>query len=122
MYFQNRIAPLYPLVFGLAIGFLLGVWCSETNVALAQQKQEVEEITPTMTVGSAGIGTVLAGRIATDQIMVRGIDLIKLHENTLNLLREKGIVSLSDLNRIVDNSRPEKVLRMKAPEQKKEGK
>ncbi len=122
MYFQNRIAPLYPLVFGLAIGFLLGVWCSETNVALAQQKQEVEEITPIMTVGSAGIGTVLAGRIATDQIMVQGIDLIKLHENTLNLLREKGIVSLSDLNKIVDNSRPEKVLRMKATEQKKEEK
>ncbi len=105
------------LLVGLTIGFLLGTWHSETNSVHAQQKQGIEEITPIMTVGSAGIGTILAGRIATDQIMVQGIDLIKLYENTLNLLREKGVVTALELNAVVQRSRPEKILRMKPREE-----
>ena len=115
------------LLVGLTIGFLAGTSNLSERVVLAQSaetqdKPEVEEISPGLTTGTIGVHTLLAGRIATDSIMVKGIDLIKLHENTLNLLLRRKYVTISELNTVLEQSRADTVLRMKLPEQKKEEK
>ncbi|MGD1090723.1 MAG: hypothetical protein ABSB35_01895 [Bryobacteraceae bacterium] len=73
-----------------------------------------ECVTPTMTVGVAGFNQVLAHQVATDQVIVSGIDLLRLHENTLNLIRSKNpLISLQDIQRVVDDSRVAKPLRLR---------
>lgn len=109
------------LLIGLTIGFLAGTSNPLERVVLAQStgaqdKQEVEEISPGLTTGTIGVHTLLAGRIATDSIMVKGIDLIKLHENTLNLLLRRKYVTISELNTVLEQSRAKTILKMKVPE------
>jgi hypothetical protein len=88
----------------------------ENRVVHAQLKENVEEITPLISGGSAAFGTLLAGRIAADQIMVKGIDVGKLQENIINLLANKPFVaSQAELQAAVNNARVTP-LRMKAPE------
>jgi hypothetical protein len=72
-----------------------------------------ECVSPSMTTGAAGFNQLLAHQIATDQIMVQGIDLLKLHESTLNLLRSKNIATLPEIQKVVDDSRALKPLRLK---------
>ena len=121
---MNTLVRLCIPLVSIAVGFALGIEYSQNSVVSAAepkqvQNPEVEEIAPIMKVGSAGIGTLLAGRIATDALMVQGLDLIKLHEETLGLLKQKGIATASELNRLVKRSRPEKVLKMKPSTPKK---
>jgi hypothetical protein len=73
------------------------------------QTPQVEEITPNLSSGSAAFGTLLAGRIASDEIAVRGIDLIKLHENTLNLLASKPLFfTPGDIQLLSRSPKPER--------------
>lgn len=109
------------LLIGLTIGFLAGTSNASERVVLAQStgaqdKQEIEEISPGLTTGTIGVHTLLASRIATDSIMVKGIDLIKLHENTLNLLLRRNYVTISELNTVLEQSRAKTILKMKVPE------
>jgi hypothetical protein len=115
-YSLGTIANFLTLLIGLVIGFAFGGYYADKHRVWAQE-QKVEEITPIMTVGSAAIGTILAGRIATDDIMVKGTDLVKLLENTLNLLGSKPLLfNKSELQAVLDQSRAAIVLRMKQPE------
>jgi hypothetical protein len=83
----------------------------ETHVVHAQAKQDVEESGK-----SAAFETLLAGRIAADQIMIKGIDIGKLQENVINVLATKSlVVSQSELQNAVNNARVTP-LRMKIPE------
>ena len=109
------------LLTGLTIGFLAGTSNASERVVLAQStgaqdKQEVEEISPGLTTGAIGVHTLLASRIASDSIMIQGVDLMSLHENMLNLLRTKGIATTSELQRLIERSRAKTVLKMKVPE------
>ena len=88
----------------------------ETRVVHAQSKESVEEITPLISAGSAAFGTLLAGRFAADQVMVKGIDLGKLQENIINLLASKPLLaSQAELQAAINNARVTP-LRMKTPE------
>jgi hypothetical protein len=108
----------------LLVGILVGVLLPELPRVIAQQqssakeppKAAVEEITPGITAPSAAFGTLLAGRIAGDEITSRGIDLVKLHENTLNLLaRKPGLFSKDELEDVIVKARVLKPLRVKEP-------
>ncbi len=101
----------------LLIGILIGYLIPQLPRVFAQPaKPEIEEIAPFMTTASAAFGTLLAGRIATDEIAVRGLDLVKLHENTLNLLASKpGLFSQAEIQAVIDKSRAKTILRMKEP-------
>lgn len=116
------VVSLAMLLLGIFIGFVLGP--SSLSIASAEQGQPTfEEISPVMTIESAGIGTLLAGRVATDEITVKGFDLIKLQENTLKLLASKSLFfSTAELQSVIDKSRAPVVLRMKPPARKKEDK
>jgi hypothetical protein len=72
-----------------------------------------ECLSPDMTARVIGINQLLANQIAADQIMVQGIDLIKVHENTLNLLKLKGIASLAEIQKVIDDARVQKPLRLR---------
>jgi len=72
-----------------------------------------ECVSPEMTSGAAGFGTVLANRIASDQLMVNGFDPLKLHDGTLSALQGKGILTASDVQRIVESAKVAKPLRLR---------
>jgi hypothetical protein len=105
------------LVTGIALDrmFLL----EETVYAQAQAATSVtpdyEEITPTMTVGSAGIGTLLVNRIAADQLTVNGYDVLKLDEGIMQLIRQKTLTQSSELDALVATAKVSRPLRMKLP-------
>jgi hypothetical protein len=71
-----------------------------------------EYVSPGITTGVAAFYQVLAHQAAFDQVMVQGIDLLKLQENTLNLLRTRGIPN-AELQKVVDDSRVPKPLKIK---------
>jgi hypothetical protein len=106
------------LLVGIAMGFACGTY--KTNRVYAQitsnPAPNVEEISPAISAGSAAFGTLLAGREAVDNIVVGGIDLLKLHQNTLELLASKPLVfSRAEVESVINNSHAEKILRMKPP-------
>jgi hypothetical protein len=124
----GTVTNLLTLIIGVVLGFLLGVGHGQQKVSaqVLQAAQpaapQVEEIAPVITAGSAGFGTILANRIAADELMVQGVDLIQLDQNMINLLRAKGVGSFRDWDDLIERSRAKKLLRMKAPEQPKGGK
>lgn len=112
----------------LATGFLLGtvaprgasttvVRAQSQHAGVSQPQPQFEDISPTITAGSAGFGTLLAGRIAADKIMVQGVDIAKLQENLLNLLASKpGVFSQAEVQSVIDRARADRPLRIKIPE------
>jgi hypothetical protein len=104
---------LLTLFVGISIGLLLAHY--EPGRAFAQPTpQQFEEITPGLTSGTAAFGTLLAGRIAADEMTVRGIDLVKLHENTLGLLASKhSLFTQLEVQGVIEKSKATKPLRMK---------
>jgi len=115
---------LCTLTIGLTFGFLAGSWHQKAVFAqvLAPSAQSIEEVSPSISAGSAAFGTLLAGRLAADQVTVQGIDLVKLHLNTLNLLASKPIFTAAEIQAVIANSRADKILQMKQPEKAKEEK
>ena len=91
-------------------GFLAGVAYRDRAVVNAQS---FEDISPAISAGSAAFGTLLAGRLAADEASVRGIDLLKLQEATLNLIGRKTLTPVSELQAVVDSAKVARPLRMK---------
>jgi hypothetical protein len=71
-----------------------------------------ECVAPNISTDSAAFGTVLAHRIASDQLMVNGFDPLKLHEATMNMLGAKGIFSVMDIQQIINGAKVAKPLRV----------
>ncbi len=112
------VVNLTTLVLGILIGFALAR-VPQTEAAAQQAQPQFEEVSPVMTAGSAAFGTLLAGRLAADEIAIQGIDLVKLHQNTLNLLGTKtALFTKAELESVIQKSRVPTPLRMKQPEKK----
>src|SRR5262249_23988156 len=97
-------------VTGMAIGlFLAG---SVPNVK-AQDAGKIEEVHPTMTVGSLASNTVIAHRVAADQIIINGYDMGRLLEGLLNAMGSNptGSLTREQLQQILAQSRPDKALK-----------
>jgi hypothetical protein len=119
-------AHTYLKISAINLSFLMaGMWIgsqlfSGRRSTMVHAQQQFEDITPGVSTGTMAVGTFLAGRIATDQLMVQGIDILKLNENLLNLLARKPMVATQlELQGVIDKSRVEKILRMKPPDQPK---
>jgi len=78
---------------------------------------QYEDVTPVATVGSMAIQTLLAHRIAADQIIVNGYDLAALDEGLLNLLKNKNLASYRELDVIVERAKIPHPIRLKLPPQ-----
>jgi hypothetical protein len=121
-YTLGALINLLTLAIGISIGFFVGT--TRVKVVLAQvttqqtevpaaQPSEFEDITPAMTMPSAAIHTLLAHRIATDELMVNGYDILAFEENLINLLRVKGVARDTDLAALLERSRAPHPLRLK---------
>src|SRR5882757_752536 len=89
---MGSIVNLATLSFGLVLGFVFGTMRTtavKAQMVSAPSAQQVEEVVPGISAGSAAFGTLLSGRFATDEISVKGFDPIKFDENLLNLLGSK---------------------------------
>jgi hypothetical protein len=85
-----------------------------TSSVPAQQDQ-YEEVAPAILIGSIGTETLLAHRIAADQLMVNGYDVLAMQEGVLNLLKNKGVGSYRDIDALVERAKVPKPLRVKMP-------
>jgi hypothetical protein len=113
---------LMTLVVGIVIGLMLS---PRLEHIVSAQKQapvptctsttDVECVSPIMTVGSAGIGTLLSNRISTDQLTVNGYDILKLQNNLLNTLQQTRTITPEQAQAIANNSHPDKQLRFQPP-------
>jgi hypothetical protein len=92
---------------------------SNTGSASGQKESDVqfEEITPGIAIGSLATSTLLAHRIATDQLMVNGYDILALDEGVINLLKEKGLLKYRELDALIERSKVPHPLRVKMPPQ-----
>ena len=77
-------------------------------------QQQFEEISPNISTASMAVGTLVAGRVATDQLTVQGVDLVKLHENTINYV-SRYVGTADGWKGVIADSRAAKPLRMAAP-------
>ena len=126
-YTLGALINLLTLVVGLTVGFFMGtarvkvvyaqVTPQQTQIPVAQPSTDFEEITPTVTMGSAGIHTLLAHRIATDELMVNGYNILLIDDGILNLLQAKGIANYHDVEALAERAKVPKPLRIKMPEQ-----
>jgi len=97
----------------LAAGVGIGIYIDSGRV---HAQEQFESVSPVVTVGLMGIGTLLAGRIAGDQISSHGIDLLKFDENVLNYLSSHGVGTAAGWQGVVADSRVPKPLQMAAPQ------
>lgn len=71
----------------------------------------VECVKPVFTAGSAGIGTLLAGRIAADSLVVNGYDVLKLQNELLDMLARRGVPA-NEIRAAIERSKPDKQLKL----------
>lgn len=116
-YLFGALVNLVTLLVGLMVGFVFG---SRTVTVRAQSTPPIEEVAPVITAGSAAFGTVLAGRLAADEISIKGFDPLKFDQNLINLLGSKSLFfSSTELQSLINNSASDKILRMKQPQSAK---
>ena len=97
---------LATLVVGLVVGFMLGSGTSKVNAqAITPVTPKIEEVTPGMTVGTIGVGLLLAHQTETDNLVVNGFDVMKIQEGILNYLGTRPLAEKADLLNIIEKSR-----------------
>jgi hypothetical protein len=72
----------------------------------------VELIGPSIQTNAAAFAVLLSNRVAADNVVVSGIDILRLHELTLELLRDKGIADTTTLHDIVVKAQTSTLLRI----------
>jgi len=92
-------------------------------VLSAQTPSFVEEVTPSISTGTAAFHTTIAHRVVADQVIVGDHDMGKLLENLINLMGRKSSASplgatytQAELQAVVDGSKLERPIRVKTPE------
>ena len=110
------LVNLLTLLVGIAIGILLAPHIEKPASALSQAPSvpsdlsgqpvtDVEQIQPSMTVGTLGAYRLLTHHIQSDELVVNGIDLLKLQEGELNLLARTLGVNPQDVQNVVNQAR-----------------
>jgi hypothetical protein len=113
----GNLVNLITLVIGLSIGFVAGMsYQPHANVqaqAVAPPTPNIEEVAPTMTVGSIGTNLMLAHEVDADQLVVNGYDVMKLQQGVINYLASRVGAEGADFQNIVNSARPATVHRIK---------
>jgi hypothetical protein len=71
-----------------------------------------EYVSPQISGQSAAFETLISHRLATDQLMANGYDVLKLENNTLTMLVSQGRLTPDQARQIADASKVEKPLRL----------
>ena len=62
---------------------------------------------------SAAFNTLLAHRVAADQLIVNGYDVLAIDEGLINLLKDKNILKYRDVDAIIERAKIPHPLRIK---------
>jgi hypothetical protein len=122
-YAITTLANLLTLSVGIAIGLLLApkvekrVFAQQSPAAAPAcvSSANVECITPIMTVGSAGIGKLVANQISTDHLSVNGYDVLKLDNNLLDVMINSHMLTPDQGKSLAEASLADKQLRYQPP-------
>lgn len=100
------------LLVGIAIGIVLSPHLEKPVAAQAPVATQTpapptsgatKKVEPQMSAGTVGVYLFLAHHIQSDELVVNGIDLLKLHQGEVNLLQK--FVPASDINKIITDAK-----------------
>jgi hypothetical protein len=115
----GQFIGLITLVLGIAIGFYFGQEYHPIQIVQAQAVAppipNFTDVNPGMTTGSFGANLILAHEIATDDVVVNGIDLLKFDQNVINYLAAQPTTEKAELQNLVNASRATTIYRIKPP-------
>jgi hypothetical protein len=89
----------------LFIVILAGVFYSDLRSVYAQTRPSPEQINTDRAFQWLAAVTLVSHQAVADQTVVGGVDLIKLHENTLSLLSSKGLVTTTEVQAAIEKAR-----------------
>jgi len=113
-YATTTFANLAVLLVGITIGVVLAPHIEKHAEAAGVQEQQAtpvppssgpEQIQPTMTAGSVGAYLLLAHHVQSDELVVNGIDILKLEQGELNLLAKIPGVYPWQVQGIIDDAK-----------------
>jgi hypothetical protein len=119
-YALASLANLLTLAIGIALGVMLSPHLEKPAHAFSAAPQATappvttplaatpngpEQISPTMTVGSIGTYLLLAHHIQSDELVVNGIDVLKLEQGEINLLARTLGINPQDVQNIVNDAK-----------------
>lgn len=130
----TSLVNLVTLMLGIAIGVLIAPYFEKRAQAYALQQRpqsaqttppslassgqpaaRPEQITPGMTMGSFASYLVLTHHLQTDELIVNGIDMLKLQEGELQLLSEIQGISQQRVQGIVNNAKDTRLYQAVSP-------
>jgi hypothetical protein len=90
----------------LAIGLFVGLLYADLrSVVHAQTRLSPEQINTDRAFKWLAAVTFVSHQMVTDQAIAGGVDLVKLHENTLGLLSSKGVATSAEVEAAIDKAR-----------------
>jgi hypothetical protein len=114
------------LIVGIAIGVVLSPHIEKTASAAQQfgpaqptpaltaaTPPKINQVSTDLSAGKIGAYLLLAHHIQSDELVVNGIDLLKLHDAELHLLA--GFLGNDAIQRAVNESRVEEIYQVTAP-------
>lgn len=119
------LVNLATLLVGITIGIMLAPHLEKSVQAVGAVQQSVptaspnglEQITPTMTAGSVGAYLLLAHHIQSDELVVGGLDMVKLQQGELNLLARTLGINPQDVQNIVNDAKDTHLYQVTPPKQ-----
>jgi hypothetical protein len=86
-----------------------------TSTTANASHQRITPIQPGISIGSVGSYLVLAHRLQSDEAVVNGFNIMKLHEAELGLLSR--FVPASEINKVVENAKADELYQVGNPPQ-----
>jgi hypothetical protein len=126
-YTLGALVNLFTLAAGITIGILLAPHLEKTVQATSADSQSSpanaaqptsntpEQITPGLTTGSMGTYLLLAHHVQSDELVVNGIDILKLEQGEINLLSTLPGVFPGSVQKIVDDARNTHLYQVASP-------
>ena len=123
-------ANLLTLAIGIAIGLMLAPRVEKTAHAQVSNAQSVppaptpqsslgttspEQVQPAISAGSMGAFLLLAHHVQSDELVVNGIDMLKLQQGELNLLATIPGVMPQSIQKIVDDAKNTHLYQVASP-------
>ena len=124
-YALTTFANLAVLLVGITIGVILAPHVekhaqaaegqTQTPAAPAVNNSSPEQVQPQMTIGTIGAYIVLSHHVQSDEMVVNGIDILKLEQGELNLLSRIPGVYPWEVQGIVDNAKATHLYQVASP-------
>jgi hypothetical protein len=107
----GALSNLVALLVGLGIGYIL-----RPSISVhAETGMKTEEVQPMISGGTAAFGILLVHQAEADTLVVNGYDVLKIDQGILNYLSTRPLAEKADIDKIVNESRPDIIYKIKSP-------